>query len=626
MASTGYAELQAVRPLLAGDIKPYEGIALSNGKVVISYLDGQAQNTKIARLNSDGTLDLTFGILGVVTVPVYGTAGLAITSRANGDLWIAANPGDNSNPSPMQMYQVSANGDTVTHILTSPTITKVSAIAEVFGTGLVYLGLGPNAAYSSGMGLRFIREGGQGGGNSWLDLQYGTVESAAINADGSAVVLVKTGGAGDTAQQTLRLVKFSTAGTVDTSFGMNGQVQFKSYLDSSGIRLQAFGGAPPPQSTGVWIPDPLGVAVDQLGRILVAFDNSTITGDPRQASLGGSGVPYQVTNSLISVARYLSSGVLDTSFGLAGVATYSQPGDAGFYSASEISSNGTSLADSLLSVDSQGRAAIAFSIAGSFRVVRFSSSGTIDTVYQTSSGSQSFSASGSSGDRPMWTAVSSDQGLVVGVVDSANTTNVFSIFKFTSAASIDTSFGIPVASSSLLVCFARGTLIQTTSGPVPVEELQVNDPLSFYIAPTSLDSDKVKWIGRQTFHPVMADLIDYLPVKISANALGPGQPFKDLYISPDHAILFDGTLIHAKVLVNGTSVVQVTEWSGDVEYFHIETENHELIYANGVPAETFIDNVSRKQFDNYAEFEAMYPNALMMTELDIPRVLFRRQL
>jgi len=161
---------------------------------------------------------------------------------------------------------------------------------------------------------------------------------------------------------------------------------------------------------------------------------------------------------------------------------------------------------------------------------------------------------------------------------------------------------------------------------VPVEDLQISDRLTFYVEPTSSDCAKVKWIGRQTFHPAMAELVDYLPIKLSASALGPGQPFRDLYVSPDHAILFDGSLIHAKVLVNGTSILQVTEWAGDVEYFHIETENHELVYANGVPAETFIDNVSRRQFDNYAEFEAMYPNAPMMAELDIPRVLFRRQL
>jgi len=186
---------------------------------------------------------------------------------------------------------------------------------------------------------------------------------------------------------------------------------------------------------------------------------------------------------------------------------------------------------------------------------------------------------------------------------------------------------VNTVASSTPVCFARGTLIQTASGPVPVEELEINDRLSLYVKPTSDDStDLVRWIGRQTFHPVMADLIDYLPIKISANALGPGQPFQDLYVSPDHAILFDGTLIHANALVNGSSILQMNEWAGDVEYFHIETENHELVYANGVPAETFIDNVSRKQFDNYAEFDAMYPDAPLMTELDLARVLFRRQL
>jgi hypothetical protein len=91
-------------------------------------------------------------------------------------------------------------------------------------------------------------------------------------------------------------------------------------------------------------------------------------------------------------------------------------------------------------------------------------------------------------------------------------------------------------------------------------------------------------------------------------------------------VLFDGTLIHAKVLINGSTITQVTSWSGDLEYFHIETEDHELVFANGLQAETFIDNVCRSKFENHAEFEAMYPNAPMMTKLDLPRVKFRRQL
>jgi hypothetical protein len=53
---------------------------------------------------------------------------------------------------------------------------------------------------------------------------------------------------------------------------------------------------------------------------------------------------------------------------------------------------------------------------------------------------------------------------------------------------------------------------------------------------------------------------------------------------------------------------------------------HEIIYAEGVPCETFIDNVSRAQFDNYAEYQALYPNTRMMKELPLPRVKFKRQL
>jgi hypothetical protein len=85
-------------------------------------------------------------------------------------------------------------------------------------------------------------------------------------------------------------------------------------------------------------------------------------------------------------------------------------------------------------------------------------------------------------------------------------------------------------------------------------------------------------------------------------------------------------LIDAKALINGTTITQVTQWKGDVEYLHIETENHEIILAEGAPAETFMDNVSRACFNNYSEYEALYPDAKEMIELDIPRVSHQRQL
>lgn len=179
----------------------------------------------------------------------------------------------------------------------------------------------------------------------------------------------------------------------------------------------------------------------------------------------------------------------------------------------------------------------------------------------------------------------------------------------------------PSNSSAAPICFLKGTQVRLTNGKARVESLLPNQDLASQDQPTS-----VKWIGYQRRTPEFAQFDDYLPVKICAGALEENVPVRDLYLSPDHAILVDGHLIHAKALVNGKSIVQMTEWQGDIEYYHIETENHEIIFAEGVPCETFIDNVSRQQFDNYAEYQALYPFSTVMKELPLPRVRHRRQL
>jgi hypothetical protein len=172
------------------------------------------------------------------------------------------------------------------------------------------------------------------------------------------------------------------------------------------------------------------------------------------------------------------------------------------------------------------------------------------------------------------------------------------------------------------ICFARGTQINTAQGLALVESLNSDA--------TVIDHDgkatNVKWIGYQRRTPEFAQFDDYLPVKICAGALEENVPVRDLYLSPDHAVLVDGHLIHAQALVNGRTIIKMTEWQGDIEYYHIETKNHEIIFAEGVPCETFIDNVSREQFDNYAEYQALYPYTQMMRELPLPRVKFRRQM
>ena len=79
--------------------------------------------------------------------------------------------------------------------------------------------------------------------------------------------------------------------------------------------------------------------------------------------------------------------------------------------------------------------------------------------------------------------------------------------------------------------------------------------------------------------------------------------------------------------MNGGTITQVPlkEMGESYTAYHIETENHEIILANGAPAETFIDNGSRRSFDNFAEFEALYGDVPEMEELPYPRAMSARQ-
>ena len=61
-------------------------------------------------------------------------------------------------------------------------------------------------------------------------------------------------------------------------------------------------------------------------------------------------------------------------------------------------------------------------------------------------------------------------------------------------------------------------------------------------------------------------------------------------------------------------------------YFHIETENHDVILANGAPAETFIHYAGRMAFDNCGEYIELYGAERIIPEMDVPRISSRRLL
>jgi hypothetical protein len=190
------------------------------------------------------------------------------------------------------------------------------------------------------------------------------------------------------------------------------------------------------------------------------------------------------------------------------------------------------------------------------------------------------------------------------------------------ANNINTQHGIgSITSPTDTFCFMAGTLVRTPGGEVAVESLKRGD----LVLTQDGRSVPVDWLGIQTVSLRFADKLRVLPIRIQAGALADNVPSRDLLVSSDHAILVEGVLIQAGALVNGTSIMRETNVPMTFTYYHVEVDDHSLILAENTPAETFVDNVDRLGFDNWAEHETLYPNGKHVNELPYPRAKSHRQ-
>lgn len=173
-------------------------------------------------------------------------------------------------------------------------------------------------------------------------------------------------------------------------------------------------------------------------------------------------------------------------------------------------------------------------------------------------------------------------------------------------------------------CFLAGTRIAGPGGGCDVERLE---PGSLVLTAEG-ETRAIRWVGRKTVATALLPET-VRPVRICAGALGDGLPLRDLCVTADHALLVDGLLVQAGALVNGRAIVRMTtaELGETFTVYHVELDDHALVLAEGVPAETFVDNVTRRGFDNYGEYDALYGNvAPLIREMDLPRIKAARQL
>jgi hypothetical protein len=153
------------------------------------------------------------------------------------------------------------------------------------------------------------------------------------------------------------------------------------------------------------------------------------------------------------------------------------------------------------------------------------------------------------------------------------------------------------------VCFVRGTRIRTPRGDVAVEHLREGQ----LVVTESGATAPIQWIGRRRIdcdrHPTPRLA---WPVRIRAGAFGPRQPRRDLLVSPQHALFVQGVLIPAKILINGLNVAQ--QPMASVDYYHIELPRHDILLAEGMPAESYLENGDRNTFENGGGVMTLHPD------------------
>ena len=174
----------------------------------------------------------------------------------------------------------------------------------------------------------------------------------------------------------------------------------------------------------------------------------------------------------------------------------------------------------------------------------------------------------------------------------------------------------PFAEQSGMVCFAAGTLILTPRGEIPIEYLRAGD-----LVQTRDNGIKpVVWAGSCKLDEMTLARAPYLkPISLSHGLL---KTESRMLVSPLHGVVMkrrngDEYLVRAMDLAcMPGGKARVAEGVKQVTYVHIMFDQHEIMFANAAPSESFYptaDTLKAMDQSKSAELISLFPT-LSQTE------------
>ncbi|KAF0172455.1 MAG: hypothetical protein FD161_4034 [Limisphaerales bacterium] len=341
---------KVLTPIGSGNDQGLSVAVQSDGQIVVAGISYSGTNSDfaLARYRSTGALDTTFGIGGKVTTPIGSSQnyGFSVAVQSDGKIVVAGS---------------AHNGTSLDFALAR--YTSAGALDPTFGTG--------------GKVTTPIASGND----------YGF--SMALQSDGKIVV---AGSAHNGNNKEFALLRYTSTGTLDTTFGTGGKV------------LTLVGGTDAESHT---------VTVQSDGKIVVA-------------GYAFNGLAYYD----FALVRYTSTGALDPTFGSGGMVITPFISNSGDYGRS-------------VAVQSDGKIVVAGytenATTTDFALVRYTSAGALDPTFGT--GGKVTTPVGSARAYGLSVALQINGKIIVAGSAGGGTGTDFALVRYTSAGVLDTTFG-----------------------------------------------------------------------------------------------------------------------------------------------------------------------------------------